>query len=129
MFVVRWERLERSGADRRDHDRLRRREVDVSLLLRSPRRRRHAGPLAVGAGRRTPLNFRELDGWVRPTWPGGDMQIHFEFLVPVGELDVQAARLVALGAEKSPHQDPDDPGLIVFLDPAGHPFCLFEDPF
>ena len=57
------------------------------------------------------------------------MQIHFEFLVPVGELDVQAARLVALGAEKSPHQDPDDPGLIVFLDPAGHPFCLFEDPF
>jgi hypothetical protein len=76
-----------------------------------------------------PLNFRELDGWVRPTWPGGDMQIHFELLVPVGELERQAARLVSLGAEKSSHQDPDDPGLIVFLDPAGHPFCLFEDPF
>jgi len=58
-----------------------------------------------------------------------DCLIHFEFLVPVGELDRQAARLVSLGAEKSPHQDPDDPGLIVFLDPSGHPFCLFEDPF
>lgn len=75
-----------------------------------------------------PLVFRELEDWVRPTWPGGDMQIHFEFLVPVGELRQQEARLIALGAEKSPHQDPDDPGLIVFLDPAGHPFCLFEDP-
>ncbi len=75
-----------------------------------------------------PLIFRELEGWVRPTWPGGDMQIHFELLVPVGELAQQEARLIALGAEKSPHQDPDDPGLIVFLDPAGHPFCLFEDP-
>jgi len=36
---------------------------------------------------------------------------------------------VSSGAEKSSHQDPDDPGQIVFLDPAGHPFCLFEDPF
>lgn len=75
-----------------------------------------------------PLNFRELEDWVRPTWPGGDMQIHFEFLVPVGQLEQQEARLISLGAEKSPHQDPEDPGLIVFLDPAGHPFCLFEDP-
>ncbi len=75
-----------------------------------------------------PLNFRELEDWVRPTWPGGDMQIHFEFLVPVGQLEQQEACLLSLGAEKSPHQDPDDPGLIVFLDPAGHPFCLFEDP-
>ena len=75
-----------------------------------------------------PLNFRELDDWVRPTWAGGEIQIHFEFLVRVGELQEQEERLFALGAEKSPHQDPDDPGLIVFLDPAGHPFGLFEDP-
>ena len=70
-----------------------------------------------------PLNFRELEEWVRPTWPGGDMQVHFEFLVPVGQLEQEEARLISLGAQKSPHQD----RLIVFLDPAGHPFCLFED--
>ncbi|HET9870965.1 MAG TPA: VOC family protein [Propionibacteriaceae bacterium] len=74
------------------------------------------------------LVFRELEGWVPPIWPGGNMQMHFEVLVPVGELERQAERLVSLGAQKSSHQDPNDPGLIVFLDPAGHPFCLFEDP-
>jgi hypothetical protein len=55
-----------------------------------------------------PLNSRELEDWVRPTWPGGDMQIDFEFLVPVGQLEQQEARLISLGAEKSPHQDPGD---------------------
>jgi hypothetical protein len=56
------------------------------------------------------------------------MQIHFEILVNVGELSTQEARLISLGATKSPHQDPNDPGLIVMLDPAGHPFCIFENP-
>jgi hypothetical protein len=37
------------------------------------------------------LVFRELDGRVPPTWPGGDMQMHFEVLVPVGELEQQGA--------------------------------------
>ena len=59
---------------------------------------------------------------------GRQHQMHFEVLVPIGELERQAERLVSLGAQKSSHQDPNDPGLIVFLDPAGHPFCLFEDP-
>jgi hypothetical protein len=66
-----------------------------------------------------PLNFREPEDWVRPTWPGGDMQIHFAILVNVGELETQEARLISLGAKKSPHQDPNDPGLIVMLDPRG----------
>lgn len=57
------------------------------------------------------------------------MQMHFEVLVPVDQLATQISRLVGLGAEKSPHQDPADPGLVVMLDPAGHPFCVFEDPF
>lgn len=47
------------------------------------------------------------------------MQIHFEILVSVGELETQEARLISLGAKKSPHQDPNDPGLIVMLDPRG----------
>ena len=50
-----------------------------------------------------PLNFRELEDWVRPTWPGGDMQMHFEILVNEGELKTQEARLISLGATKSPH--------------------------
>ena len=56
------------------------------------------------------------------------MQIHFEILVGVGDLKNQEARLIQMGAQKSSRQNPDDPGLSVFLDPAGHPFCLFEEP-
>jgi hypothetical protein len=31
-----------------------------------------------------------------------------------------------LGASLAAHQDPDDPNLLVMLDPAGHPFCLIR---
>jgi hypothetical protein len=75
------------------------------------------------------LNFRELHDWIRPSWPGGNMQMHLEVLVPVGQLATQGSRLVSLRAEKSAHQDSTDPGLVVMLDPAGHPLRVFEDPF
>ena len=45
-----------------------------------------------------------------------------------GELETREARLISLGAKKSSHQDPNDPGLIVMLDPTEHPFCIFENP-
>ena len=72
------------------------------------------------------LIFRESPGRVRPTWPGSDMQMHFE--VFVDDLDQQEARLIALGAIRPPEQDETDPTLTVLLDPAGHPFCIFLRP-
>ena len=73
-----------------------------------------------------PLNFRELEDWVRPTWPGGDMQT----LSPCQRRGARdpGACLISLDAKMSPHQDPNDPGLIVMLDPAGPAFCIFENP-
>lgn len=61
-----------------------------------------------------------------PTWPGSDMQMHFE--IYVDDLARQEQRLLDCGATKPGHQDPDDPSLVVLLDPAGHPFCIFEHP-
>jgi|SRR5829696_3937239 len=72
------------------------------------------------------LVFRENPDRVRPAWPGSDMQMHFEIFVD--NLDRQEARLIAVGATRPPEQDGTDPTFTVLLDPAGHPFCIFERP-
>lgn len=53
------------------------------------------------------LAFRENPGRVRPTWPGSDMQMHFETFVD--DLGRQEARLRALGATRPPEQDEKRP--------------------
>lgn len=60
-----------------------------------------------------------------PVWPSADhpQQLHLDFDVP--DLDVGEQAVLALGARKAEVQ----PGITfrVFLDPAGHPFCLCLD--
>ena len=57
-----------------------------------------------------------------PEWPGSErpQQIHLDF--DVDDLDAAEQRVLELGARKADVQ----PGerFTVFLDPAGHPFCL-----
>jgi Glyoxalase-like domain len=70
------------------------------------------------------MAFQLAPDHVAPTWPGGDrpQQIHLDF--HLADLDEGERRVLALGARKHDHQ-PGDPGdFRVFLDPAGHPFCL-----
>jgi catechol 2,3-dioxygenase-like lactoylglutathione lyase family enzyme len=74
----------------------------------------------------TGLAFQLEVGHVAPTWPAGEgdqqMQLHLD--IGVGDLAEGEARALDLGAVLSPHQPQDD--VRVFLDPAGHPFCLFQ---
>lgn len=60
-----------------------------------------------------------------PVWPSTDypQQAHLDFDVP--DLDVGEKEVLALGARKAEFQ----PGKTfrVYLDPAGHPFCLVLD--
>jgi hypothetical protein len=57
-----------------------------------------------------------------PTWPGDEraQQLHLDFEVP--DLDEGERRVLEIGARKAEVQ----PGKTwrVYLDPAGHPFCL-----
>lgn len=57
-----------------------------------------------------------------PQWPSGErpQQAHLDF--DVDDLDAAEGQVLALGARKADCQ----PGssFRVFLDPAGHPFCL-----
>ena len=74
---------------------------------------------------RTPLAFQLAPDHVPPSWPGADrpQQLHLDFAV--ADLDVGEARVLELGARKADVQ-PMPESFRVFLDPAGHPFCLVK---
>jgi len=69
------------------------------------------------------LAFQEIADFVRPTWPAGEhpQQLHLDF--DVDDLDRGEADVLALGARKTDVQ-PSPDSFRVYLDPAGHPFCL-----
>jgi hypothetical protein len=68
------------------------------------------------------LAFQHAPGHVPPQWPGDErpQQIHLDFDVP--DLDEAEPRVLALGARK--HETQPGESFRVYLDPAGHPFCL-----
>ena len=68
------------------------------------------------------LSFQPVDGFTPPVWPGQDAPQQMHLDVIVDDLDAAETAVVELGATKADHQ----PGTTfrVFLDPAGHPFCL-----
>jgi len=60
-----------------------------------------------------------------PTWPSqpgvGQMQMHLD--IGVDDLAVGVDRALSLGARRAEVQP--QTGVVVLLDPEGHPFCLF----
>jgi predicted enzyme related to lactoylglutathione lyase len=71
------------------------------------------------------IGFQKVDAFTAPAWPGQDLPQQMHIDVVVDDLDTAEAAVLALGATKHEHQ----PGTTfrVFLDPAGHPFCLCQD--
>ena len=68
------------------------------------------------------LSFQKVDDYTAPAWPGQDLPQQMHLDVIVDDLDSAEAAVLKLGATKHEHQ----PGTTfrVFLDLAGHPFCL-----
>lgn len=68
------------------------------------------------------LSFQRVEDYTPPRWPGQDhpQQMHLDLMVD--DLDTAERDVLRLGATRTEHQ----PGTTfrVFLDPAGHPFCL-----
>lgn len=75
---------------------------------------------------RPSLAFQRIDDWVTPTWPGGahPQQFHLDF--SVGDIDAAEPGVLALGARPHEHQPSTNGNFRVYLDPAGHPFCLIR---
>ena len=68
------------------------------------------------------IDFQKVDDYAAPRWPGQEAPQQMHLDVQVDDLDAAEAAVLELGATKHEHQ----PGSTfrVFLDPAGHPFCL-----
>jgi hypothetical protein len=65
----------------------------------------------------------------RSTWPepGVPQQLHLDLTVrDVDELSAIHTRVLALGGRlRFDRSDDDEEPLRVYVDPAGHPFCVF----
>jgi Glyoxalase-like domain len=79
--------------------------------------------IATGTGERPLLAFQRVDDYNAPTWPsqGVPQQMHLD--IKVENFDVAEPALLALGATKTGSETPT---FRVYLDPAGHPFCLIK---
>lgn len=77
-----------------------------------------------GRPSRASLAFQRIDDWVAPTWPGGahPQQFHLDLLVD--DIDEAEPAVLAAGARVHDHQPSETGSFRVYLDPAGHPFCL-----
>jgi hypothetical protein len=73
-------------------------------------------------GDRACISFQQVADYTPPKWPGQEVPQQMHLDVIVDDLDTAEAAVLALGAAKHEYQ----PGTTfrVFLDPAGHPFCL-----
>ncbi len=74
------------------------------------------------------LAFQLESDHVPPTWPAapGDQQMQAHLDIGATALDAGVATAQDHGARLAAYQPQDD--VRVMLDPAGHPFCLFQLP-
>ncbi|MEV0158458.1 hypothetical protein B0I32_10111 [Nonomuraea fuscirosea] len=73
------------------------------------------------------LAFQLASDHQPPAWPDPDRPQQFHLDVTVDDLDEAEAQVIKIGATKHAHQPSEDDDFRVFLDPAGHPFCLCRD--
>jgi catechol 2,3-dioxygenase-like lactoylglutathione lyase family enzyme len=78
-------------------------------------------PHGGGAG----LSFQREEFHAPATWPAGptDQQMQAHLDIAVDDLDAAGELAREAGATLAEHQPQDD--VRVWIDPAGHPFCLF----
>jgi len=93
-----------------------------SAVLDAPVERTDGDWVQLAARGGTPLDFQRVADHRPPRWPGAEhpQQLHLD--LEVADLDAGEAAVVRLGARK--HEVQPGETFRVFLDPAGHPFCL-----
>jgi catechol 2,3-dioxygenase-like lactoylglutathione lyase family enzyme len=70
------------------------------------------------------LAFQRVEDYQPPTWPEGPRPQHFHLDLDVPDIDEAEPAVLAAGATVHEHQPSENGGFRVYLDPAGHPFCL-----
>jgi predicted enzyme related to lactoylglutathione lyase len=69
--------------------------------------------------------FQPVENYTPPRWPAQEVPQQMHLDVMVNDLDAAEAEVLELGATK--HEFQPGKTFRVFLDPAGHPFCLCVD--
>lgn len=71
------------------------------------------------------LSFQDEPHHVSPVWPPeqGAQQMMLHLDLRADDLDAAAVHALACGATPAAYQPQDE--VRVYVDPAGHPFCLF----
>jgi Glyoxalase-like domain len=78
-------------------------------------------------GRDVRLSFQLALDYQPPVWPSADRPQQFHIDVTVDDIDTAEPLVLALGARRHEVQPPEGEPWRVYLDPAGHPFCLCWD--
>ena len=81
------------------------------------------GGMASVEGDGTTLYFGEIEGYEAPGWPSEHKQFHLDLRAP--DPQEMVAKVSDLGGSL-PEFQPGDGRWLVFLDPAGHPFCISQ---
>ena len=73
----------------------------------------------------TKMGFQKIENYQKPTWPTGGLpqQAHIDFHAK--DLDIAEKQLLEIGAVKAEFQ-PKPHRFRIFLDLAGHPFCIVQ---
>jgi catechol 2,3-dioxygenase-like lactoylglutathione lyase family enzyme len=79
--------------------------------------------IVEASGQRPIIAFQRVDDFTPPQWPGQSVPQQMHLDVKVDDFDVAEAAVLELGARKT---DSATPTFRVYLDPAGHPFCLIK---
>ena len=75
----------------------------------------------VPANQRPLLAFQKVENYTPPQWPGQDVPQQLHLDVKVDSFESAEPQVLAIGATKA---GSDHATFRVYLDPAGHPFCL-----
>lgn len=75
------------------------------------------------------LAFQRVAEFAAPTWPTGERPQQFHLDVTVDDVNAVGPRVLSLGAVMHAAQpgEAEVDQFRVYLDPAGHPFCLCWD--
>jgi predicted enzyme related to lactoylglutathione lyase len=73
------------------------------------------------------LAFQLAPDYQPPVWPSTDRPQQFHLDLTVTDMDEAERQVLKIGATKHEHQPSEEDSFRVFLDPAGHPFCLCRD--
>lgn len=71
------------------------------------------------------ISFQQVADYTPPQWPNQEVPQQMHLDVIVDDLDAAETAVLNLGATK--HEQQPGTSFRVFLDPAGHPFCLCVD--